>query len=124
MNELFEDIRKKFPFIALINVGSNEYVGIIQNQNAQVTSMYDYSKLKSEDEKESFLKAGETWWNESNRLIPINIFLREEMKQFRHTMQTHNTKEVKVISGHIVNLNNMRTRRVKRRTLTLVRKVK
>ena len=124
MNQLFEDIRIKFPFIALINVGTSEYVGIIQNQNTQVTSMYDYSKLKSEGEKKIFLEAGETWWNESNRLIPISIFLREEMQQFKHTLVTHNTKEVKVISGHIVNLSSMRTRRVKRRTLTLVRKVK
>ena len=124
MNELFEDIRKNFPFMALINVGPFEYVGIIQNQNMQVTSLYDYSKLKSEEEKKLFLEAGETWWNESNRLIPISIFLREEMQQFKHTLVTHNTKEVKIMSGHVVNLGNMRTRRVKRRTLTLVRKVK
>ena len=124
MNELFEDIRKKFPFMALVSVGAFEYVGIVQNQNMQVTSLYDYSKLKSEEEKKIFLEAGETWWNESNRLIPISIFLHEEMKQFKHALVTHNTKEVKIISGHVVNLGNMRTRRVKRRTLTLVRKVK
>ena len=57
MNQLFEDIRIKFPFIALINVGTNEYIGIIQNQNTQVTSMYDYSKLKTEEEKKIFLEA-------------------------------------------------------------------
>ena len=47
-----------------------------------------------------------------------------EMKQFKHALVTHNTKEVKILSGHVVNLGNMRTRRVKRRTLTLVRKVR
>ena len=50
MNELFEDIRKNFPFMALVQVGSFEYVGIVQNQNPQVTSLYDYSKLKTEQE--------------------------------------------------------------------------
>ena len=124
MNELFEDIRKKFPFMALIQVGAFEYVGIVANQNQQVTSIYDYSKLKSEQEKKEFLNAGETWWNESNRLIPINIFLYKDMLEFKHALVSHNTKEVKIISGHVVNLSNMRTRRVKRRTLTLVRKVK
>ena len=124
MNELFEDIRKNFPFMALVQVGSFEYVGIIANQNQQVTSLYDYSRLRSEEEKKTFLEAGETWWNESNRLIPISIFLHEEMKQFKHTLVTHNTKEVKIMSGHVVNLGNMRTRRVKRRTLTLVRRMK
>jgi hypothetical protein len=59
MNELFEDIRKNFPFMALIQVGSNEYVGIVANQNQQVTSIYDYSKLKSEQEKKQFLE--DTW---------------------------------------------------------------
>ena len=112
MNELFEDIRKNFPFMALVQVGSFEYVGIVQNQNPQVTSLYDYSKLKTEQEKKLFLEAGETWWNESNRLIPISIFLHEEMKQFKHALVTHNTKEVKILSGHVVNLCNMRTRRV------------
>ena len=124
MNELFEDIRKKFPFMALMQVGAFEYVGIIANQNQQVTSLYDYSKLGSEEEKKEFLEAGETWWNESNRLIPINIFLYRDMQAFKHCLVTHNTKEVKIVSGHVVNLSNMRTRRVKRRTLTLVRKVK
>ena len=124
MNELFEDIRKKFPFMALMQVGAFEYVGIIANQNQQVTSLYDYSKLGSEEEKKEFLEAGETWWNESNRLIPINIFLHQDMKQFKHALVSHNTKEVNIVSGHVVNLGNLRTRRVKRRTLTLVRRVK
>ena len=124
MNELFEDIRKKFPFMALMQVGAFEYVGIIANQNQQVTSLYDYSKLRSEEEKKEFLEAGETWWNESNRLIPINIFLHQDMKQFKHALVSHNTKEVNIVSGHVVNLGNLRTRRVKRRTLTLVRRVK
>ena len=124
MNELFEDIRKKFPFMALMQVGAFEYVGIIANQNQQVTSLYDYSKLGSEEEKKEFLEAGETWWNESNRLIPINIFLHQDMKRFKHALVSHNTKEVNIVSGHVVNLGNLRTRRVKRRTLTLVRRVK
>ena len=124
MNELFEDIRKNFPFMALVTVGTFEYVGIVANQNQQVTSLYDYSRLRSESEKKAFIEAGQTWWNESNRLIPINIFLHQDMQAFKHCWVTHNTKEVKIVSGHVVNLSNMRTRRVKRRTLTLVRKVK
>ena len=110
--------------MALMQVGAFEYVGIIANQNQQVTSLYDYSKLRSEEEKKEFLEAGETWWNESNRLIPINIFLHQDMKRFKHALVSHNTKEVNIVSGHVVNLGNLRTRRVKRRTLTLVRRVK
>ena len=89
-----------------------------------MTSIVIMKSVVREEEKKIFLEAGETWWNESNRLLPISIFLREEMLQFKHTLVTHNTKEVKVLSGHIVNLSSMRTRRVKRRTLTLVRRMK
>jgi len=53
-------------------------VGIIINQDAQVTSFYDYSAIRTEEENAYFLELGEAWWWESNRMIPINIFLSKE----------------------------------------------
>ena len=96
---------------------------IIAEEMSHLAATGDLNMI-TEAEKKAFIEAGETWWNESNRLIPINIFLHQDMKAFKHCLVTHNTKEVKIVSGHVVNLSNMRTRRVKRRTLTLVRKVK
>lgn len=64
---------------------------------------------------------GEIWWWESNRQIPINIFLRNEMQQFRYAIKTFNSKDVKVILGHVVNLLNLSTKRIKRKSVQLIR---
>jgi hypothetical protein len=79
MVKLTEDIRENFPFISVVHYGGIEYVGVIINQDQYVTSLYNYEGLRSEEERKSFLELGEAWWWESNRTIPINIFLKLEM---------------------------------------------
>ena len=74
MNEVFETLGKKFPFLSLIRKGDLEFVGIISNQDNQVTSFYDYGRIMMPEDKMKYLKLGESWWWESNRKIPINIF--------------------------------------------------
>lgn len=121
---LIKDIEKKFPFISVVVYGGQEYVGIIVNQDQLVTSMYVYTQLKTEQEKHLFLEMGEIWWWESNRMIPISIFLAEEMQQFDHALMTMNSKDVKVSLGPCVNLNNLAVKRIKRKNVQLVRKNK
>jgi hypothetical protein len=67
---------------------------------------------------------GETWWWESNRKIPINIFLKQEMVAFRGYIKTFNSKDVEVVFGPIVNLSEIAEKRVKRKSIQLVRTVK
>lgn len=119
---LTKDIEENFPFISIVVYGGQEYVGIIVNQDQHVTSMYVYTELKSQLEKQALLEMGEIWWWESNRLIPINIFLRQEMEPFRYSLVTMNSKDVKVTMGPCVNLNNLSLKRVKRKNVQLVRK--
>ena len=76
---LLKDIETNFPFISVATYGGKEYVGIITNQDQHVTSMYVYTSLDSQKEREKFLELGNIWWWESNRMIPINIFLRKNM---------------------------------------------
>lgn len=121
---LIKDIEKKFPFISVVVYGGQEYVGIIVNQDQLVTSMYVYTQLKTEQEKHLFLQMGGIWWWESNRLIPISIFLADEMQQFNHALMTMNSKDVKVSLGPCVNLNNLAVKRIKRKNVQLVRKNK
>lgn len=121
---LTKDIQDKFPFISIVSYGGIEYVGIIINQDQSVTSMYVFNNLKSDVEKTTFLDLGETWWWESNRLIPINIFLKQEMEMFKYSIITMNSKDVRVVSGPCVNLGNLSVKRVKRKNVQLVRKVK
>ena len=121
---LLKNIEENFPFISIVRYGGNEYVGIIINQDQTVTSMYVFTELRSENEKRAFIEAGETWWWESNRMIPINIFLKLEMETFRYTIVTMNTKDVRVVTGPCVNLNNLSVKRVKRKNVQLIRKPK
>jgi len=121
---LLKDIENNFPYISVVTYGGNEYVGIIANQDQYITSMYVFTTLKSELEKKEFLDAGNTWWWESNRMIPINIFLIRDMQPFSYAMMTMNSKDVKVTIGPCVNLNELSIKRIKRKSVQLVRKSK
>ena len=117
------NLQENFPFISVIVHVSHEYVGIIINQDAQVTSMYDYSMIKTEEEKQRFLELGETWWWESNRQIPINIFLARDIFDFRYVIKNFSTKDVKLMHGPCTSLNDIIVKRIKRKSITLVRKI-
>ena len=117
------NLQENFPFISVINHVNHEYVGIIINQDAQVTSIYDYSSIRTDLEKQKFLELGETWWWESNRQIPISIFLSKELAIFRYVVKTFSTKYVKVLFGPCTSLNDIIIKRVKRKSITLVRKI-
>lgn len=117
-----DNLQQNFPFISVINYVEQEFVGIIINQDNQVTSIYDYSSLKTESEKQKFLELGEAWWWESNRQIPINIFLAREIIPFRYAIRNFSTKDVKVLLGPCTSLSDIITKRIKRRSIVLVRK--
>ena len=51
MNEIFNTLKDKFPFLSLIRKGDLEYVGIIQNEDTNVISFYDYGRLMLPPEK-------------------------------------------------------------------------
>jgi len=119
---LLKDIEEQFPFISIVTYGGNEYVGIIINQDQYVTSLYVYSMLKTEQEKLKFLELGGIWWWESNRAIPINIFLRHEMGSFQYAIVTMNSKDVVVKTGPCVNLGSLAVKRIKRKSVQLLRK--
>ena len=121
---LLKDIKENFPFLSVVQYGGNEYIGIIINQDQWVTSMYVYTDIKDADQKRLFLQLGEVWWWESNRLIPINIFLKKDLEQFRYIIMTMNSKDVNVTIGPTVNLSNLSMKRIKRKAIQLVRKPK
>ena len=122
MNEIFNTLRDKFPFLSLIRKGDMEFVGIVQNQDNNVISFYDYGRLMQPQDKMRYLKCGEIWWHESNRKLPINIFLKGDFRYFRTTLVTLNSKDVVIAEGPTVRLSDISKKRVKRRTIQLVRK--
>ena len=124
MAKLRDEITQNLPFVSVINYGDNEYVGIIINQDQFVTSFYDLNAIKTPEERTLFLEIGETWWWESNRQFPISIFCRDQIKPFAYAVKTLNSKDTRIILGPVVNLMNLTLKRVKRKSLQLVRKVR
>ena len=119
-----EQFQENFPFISCIKSNDKEYVGIIINFDDYVASIYDLSMITAEDYRRVFLEMGEVWWWESNRKIPINIFLKKEMQLFRPFIKTFNSKDAELIFGPLVNLSEIAEKRVKRKSIQLVRSVK
>jgi hypothetical protein len=117
-----ENLQENFPFISVVNHVDQEYVGIIINQDTAITSMYDYAHIKTEQEKARFIELGEVWWWESNRQIPINIFLLREIYSFRYAIRNFSTKDTKVMFGPCTSLNDIIVKRIKRKSITLVRR--
>ena len=123
MPALAEEIFEKYPFLSLVTYGGAEYVGIVQNQDDTVLSMYDYSKIP-DNLKASFLELGDVWWWESNRMIPINLFLKKDFAQFASILITFNIRDTEVIRGPSVSIADLAKKRSKRRNIQLVKKVK
>lgn len=119
-----ETFQENHPFVTCVRSNNIEYVGIIINFDDYVTSIYDISTIKSDDERRLFLELGETWWWESNRRIPINIFLKREMQVFKYTIKTFNSKDIELVFGPSVNLSEIAEKRVKRKSIQLVRSPK
>jgi hypothetical protein len=121
--EEIKQLLSKYPFITYLVYGGNEYIGIIQNSDEQITTIYDFGGLKVPEQKKRFLELGEQWWWESNRIIPINVFLKQEWAEFKFCVKTMNSKDVVIHTGPQINLKEMASKRSKRRSITLIRKI-
>lgn len=119
----YQKLLDQYPFLSYVTYGGNEYIGVIQNIDDVITSIYDFSVLKTNDQKKLYLELGEVWWWESNRLIPINIFLKSEWYQFKFCLKTFNSKEVDLKYGPAVSFKETINKKSKRRSITLVRRV-
>jgi len=115
-------LQKHYPFLTCIRHGAEDYVCIVQNADEKIISFYDYGGL-NQDDQELFLQFGDIWWSESNRSIPINIFLRGQMNVFRYVLRTANLKDTEVVFGPVTSLANITNKRIKRRQIQLVRKI-
>ena len=116
------ELLEQYPFLTYLVYGGLEYIGVIQNSDEQITTMYDYGKLRTREDKMHFLDLAEIWWWESNRMIPINIFLRNEIAELNYSLISMNSKDVKVVIGPCVNLNNLTIKRVKRKSVQVMRR--
>ena len=121
--EVFEKLAERYPFITFCTYAGNEYVGVIQNQDNLVTTIYDFGSIQNNELKQLFLDLANVWWWESNRSIPINIFLKHEWDPFKPYLKTFINKDLDVLHGPTTSLAELSRKKTKRRSITLVRKV-
>lgn len=122
-NEFLEKLTEKYPFITLCTYAGVEYLGIIQNQDTAVTTIYDFGMVHDQALKQRFLEFAAVWWWESNRTIPINIFLKSDWDDFRRCLRTFNNKDLVILHGPVCSLSEMARKKSKRKSITLVRRV-
>ena len=123
MEDSFKNLLDQYPFLSYVTYGGNDYIGIIQNSDELITTIYDYALLKGLEQKTRYLELADQWWWESNRLLPINVFLKQDWIEFRICLKTFNSKDVLIQHGPSVSLKEIANKRSKRRSITLVRKV-
>lgn len=122
-NDIFQKLTNKYPFITLCVYASEEYVGIVQNRDDAVTTMYDFGVLHTQQDKLDFLELAAVWWWESNRSIPINIFLRHDWDRFRSTLRTFSNKDLEIVHGPACSLLDIAKKKSKRKSINLVRRL-
>jgi hypothetical protein len=121
--EIFTKLTDKYPFITLCVYASQEYVGIIQNRDDAITTIYDFGSITDLEIKKLFLELANVWWWESNRSIPINIFLKQDWDPFRGYLRTFINKDLEILHGPVCSLAEMGRKKSKRKSITLVRRM-
>jgi hypothetical protein len=122
-NDFIEKLAEKYPFITLCVYASTEYVGIVQNQDDAITTIYDFGAIADAELKRHFLELANVWWWESNRSVPINIFLKGQWDPFKPYLRTFTNKDLEILHGPVCSLSEMSRKKSKRKSITLVRRV-
>jgi hypothetical protein len=99
-----------------------QYLGIIQNSDSQLLSMYVYTDIPDANLRKKFIDLGTQWWWGSNRQTPIHIFLKT-FQMFRPYLKHFSRKDFDLEAGPAVSLQDLISRRVRKRQITLVRRV-
>ena len=120
--EFFIKLSETHPFITVLQYAGQDFVGIVQNKDDLVTTIYDYGAIADPQLKEKFLELGDVWWWESNRQIPIHLFLKQEWILFKPFLRTFNNKSLTLVHGPVVSITDFQKKRVKRKTITLVKR--
>lgn len=122
-NDFFSSLSQSHPFITVCSYSEQEYVGIVQNRDDVITTFYDFGSIVSQDLKKEFLRLADEWWWNSNRMIPIHLFLRDDWVPFKHYLKTFNNKGLVILHGPVTSLNDLSKKRIKRRSITLVKRM-
>lgn len=123
-NDNYKILAEKYPFITVGLYSEIEYIGIMQNSSKMLTSLYCFNMIKEQEMCKKFLILGEEWWWNSNRSIPINIFLKPDFDIFKPILKHFNSKDFILVQGPVISLENIIKKRSKKRVIELVKRPK
>ena len=123
MEDPYKELLDNYPFLSYVTYGGLDYIGVIQNTDNVITTIYDYGMLRTVEQKQRYLELADQWWWESNRLIPINVFLKQDWQEFKLCIKVLNSKNVEIKYGPMVCLTDISKKKSKRKSITLVRKM-
>lgn len=119
MDQFYQVLVEKCPFMTYGTYADQDFVGIVQNCDNSIVSMYVYNIIPDQGMRKLFLAMGQSWWEESNRQLPINVFLRGQFKIFNPYMKTLIKKEFNHVCGPMTSLQDVMKSRVKRRQINI-----
>jgi hypothetical protein len=122
-NNIIEQLTAKYPFMSLCIYANMEYVGIVQNRDETITTIYDFGNIQDTQLKLLFIELAAVWWWESNRSIPINIFLKSDWEPFRQYRRTFVNKDLTILCGPVCSLSDLSRKKSKRKSVTLVKRI-
>jgi len=122
-DDLIKELLERYPFLAYGTMNGIQYIGVVQNADSQLISMYLLHEIPTETLRKEFLTCAVEWWWGSNRQIPINIFLKDRFLPFRPFLKHFSRKDFTLEAGPIVSLQDIIARRVRKRQITLVRRI-
>lgn len=123
MDDNIKELLEKFPFLSYGTMNGVQYIGIVQNADSQLISIYLLGEIPTEALRKHFIKCCTEWWWGSNRQIPINVFLKDRFLPFRPFLKHFSRKDFNLEAGPIVSLQETIARRVRKRQITLVRRM-
>ena len=121
--DFFKKLSESHPFITVCRYNGQEFVGIIQNRDDAITTVYDYGDIVESEIKQLFLTLADEWWWNSNRMIPIHLFLKDDWRPFKQFLKTFNNKGLEILHGPVTSMNELSKKRVKRKSITLIKRM-
>ena len=76
-NNIFDKLTEKYPFITLCMYANAEYVGVVQNRDDVVTTIYDFGAVTDQQAKLLFLELANTWWWDGPACSLLDIVRRK-----------------------------------------------
>lgn len=106
------------PYVTVLEHNGEKYYGIIKIKSKQYSTLYCFH-LMDEGQLEELLELAYVWWHQSNRTIPMCIYMQEEMEKYEDYTKRFNTESVTFVSGPVISLSDLPTKRIKRRNVAL-----